>query len=65
MKRLSIGYRHSGEGPGGGVPLPVTAFWDNFVHNGSSGACTLHDRSGGFVNHPLFVEITFAPPGTP
>jgi|GEM_PF-6409123 hypothetical protein len=45
MKRLSTGYRHAGEGPGRGdrrelehrqvrrgVPLPVTAFWDNFIH---------------------------------
>jgi hypothetical protein len=30
LKRLSTGYRHVGEGPGGGVPLPIKVFWDNF-----------------------------------
>lgn len=31
MKRLSIGYRDTGEGPGRGVPLPVMVFWDNLT----------------------------------
>jgi hypothetical protein len=29
VKRLSIGYRHAGESPGGGILLPGTVFWDN------------------------------------
>jgi len=29
VKRLPLGYRHSGEGSGGGVPLPAKGFWDN------------------------------------
>lgn len=31
VKRLSIGYRDTGEGPGRGVPLPVMVFWDNLT----------------------------------
>lgn len=38
MKRLSIGYRHAGEGPGGGAPLPAKVFWDKlFTSNKSYG----------------------------
>ena len=31
LTRLSPGYRLVGEGPGGGVPLQVEAFWDDLV----------------------------------
>jgi hypothetical protein len=36
VKRLPIGYRHSGEGSGGGVPLPAKGFWDNLRSINSS-----------------------------
>ncbi len=48
LKRLSIGYRHAGEGPGGGVPLPEEAFWDDLKVTWGREFCLLDAASWVF-----------------